>query len=117
MDQREDYCEQAARPLLKASRTEPRYWAIGIVSFVLLASVLICLLVLAPQSDRNQNVRESIRRASELAKACRVYSLKSEDNSYPSKLTDIIRYLEKPDLTDAWGNPFRYALIPNPDGV
>src|SRR5262245_8615791 len=79
--------------------------------------MLICFLVLSLQSDRNHNVRESLHRTIDFAKACRAYSLNSEDNSYPSKLTDIIRYLEKPDLTDAWGNPFRYALIPNPDGV
>jgi hypothetical protein len=83
---------------------------------LLLAAMLICFQVLSPQSDRNQDVRESIRRASVLMKACRVFSIKNE-GLFPSKLADIVKYLDHPDLTDAWGNPFHYALVPNADGV
>jgi hypothetical protein len=42
--------------------------------------------------------------------------LKSPNDSYPVKLADVLPFLDNKDITDAWGNPFHYALVANAAG-
>src|SRR5262245_33556450 len=116
MDQREDHREPVPPTISQPWLTSRQFWTIFAV-FSLLVLAVLALVQKAPtvvNQDRNFDV--SVVRAHQLLRACETYRLKSSSNSYPTKLADVVRYLEDPSLADSLGNPFHYALVPNADG-
>jgi hypothetical protein len=120
MDQREDYCELNERAPRKPWAAKRELWKVSLLAVV---AALVGLLFVprvtskkVETSIQDNKVDISIIRANQLAEACRAFRAKSPTNSYPTRLEEVIPFLDNPDLTDAWGNPFHYALDRNANG-
>jgi len=129
MDERDDYADPDSRTPLVSSTLKRRLRRIGIVTLMLVGLAVIVLLILAVVfptiSDRHYSTHVTTQHAEHLAAACRAYYQHSPDKKYPAKLTDLLKppgdigpLVHNPDeaFLDAWGQPFRYALVPNEDG-
>jgi hypothetical protein len=84
------------------------------------------LIAVQRKTDRHFNTQSAINEAGLLIEACQAYRRHPESGGkYPTNLADVIRppirsdpFLEDSGrvLIDPWGNPFRYALVPNENG-
>lgn len=121
MDQRDDYAELDARPPLVSRLLFRRGLPIGVLVLLIGAGTLIYFTTRSI-TDRHDRVYWSIIEAEKLARACRVYYTRYQ--RFPAQLADLRTtpdgrpLLENPDenFTDAWLNPFRYALVVNEVG-
>jgi hypothetical protein len=124
MSERDDYADLPIRPLLSA-RTKRRLRYGILVLILLLIGIPIFVLCSVKMSDRHYCEYRSIHRATNLAEASRIYYLNNPAKSYPANLQDLLNpptgmgpFIDGPrDLVDGWDKPFRYALVPNADGV
>jgi hypothetical protein len=121
MDQRDDYRELDTRPPWVLRFMVRRVLPVGIC--LLVVGVVIVLIVLSRPDDGYSPRLATLHRAENIALACQWYARQSPDGKYPATLAE----LQKPmtpgrapwvdEIADAWGTPFRYALIPNESGV
>ena len=134
MGDREDYAEPGTPPAWDRSAVRRRFYTFALGGLLLVvAGVLVFLLLSVKSTDRYYNVHMSLHRAKVLAQACEVYREHRPDNVYPATLSDLTRPVPgggpgqsltpardarpaSKSPTDAWGNPFRYALVPNAAG-
>jgi hypothetical protein len=98
------------------------------VAFLLVVVVLVSLLLLSVQkTDQNYNENVAIIHATSLTSACRAYYLSPRSGgTYPAKLMDLIEPPfggssfvdggDKNKLISCWGQPYKYAVIPNEQG-
>lgn len=104
-----------------------RTWAVGALAVLVAAGVV--LGALTRQTDTNANPILTAHKARDLVLACRAYRQHpGSGGRYPATLADLLAppfgggplLVEGEDpsnvLTDPWGNPFKYALVPNADG-
>ena len=120
MSEREDYGEPGAPPLWERPAVRRRVLKIGIVGLLLFGlGVLLVVFLTSRWSDRHYMTHLSISRATDAAEACRIYRDLHPKGMYPAKLADLLPFLDNSErsLKDAWGDPFRYALVLNPAGV
>ena len=111
MDQRHDYAELDARPPWFLRFLVRRALPVGLVLLGL--GVIATLNVDYKQSDRYYATHKSIAQAEKLAKICHLR--RGLDRQYPAKLADLPG-MDARELTDGWGNPFRYAVVLNEAG-
>ena len=122
MDQRADYVEPFP-PLATRPKSMRRHLnSAAIVALVLLATGLVTLKLIT-KADGWNPVNASISRADELTLACQTYRDYNPAKSLPEKLVDLLNppfdagpFISDHALKDGWGNPFRFALVPNSDG-
>ena len=122
MDQRADYVEPFPPLATRPQSIRRHLYSAAIVALVLLAAVLVTLKLIT-KADGWSPVKASISRADELTLACQVYRDFNPAKTYPEKLDDLLNppfdtgpFISDHALQDGWGNPFRYALVPNSDG-
>jgi hypothetical protein len=126
MDQRDDYREpyppEPTKPWLL--RRQRRY-DFAIAALILVAGGLTFLRWVTKTMPGLSPTRVSINRASDVAEACESYRSNSPSHSHPASLDDLRKPLPgfgllladpEHDLCDHWGNPFRYAVVPDADG-
>jgi hypothetical protein len=89
-------------------------------------AVPLAVYLVSAKTDKHDRVHVSMIDAEKFARACRIYHDRHPDQRYPDKLSDLqnppasVGHLldnPNPDFRDAWGNPFRYAVVPNAAGV
>jgi hypothetical protein len=125
MSERDDYAEPGPPPLWE--RPAIRRWAIrsGLVGLSIVLGAIIFVAVTARVTAVSSPIHLTFSRAGELAFACREYRDRHPDRLYPVKLTDLAvpsvsggPFIDNSErsFTDGWGNPFRYALVPNAAG-
>jgi len=123
MGEREDYADLNCRPWRIPRSFVKWTLRIGIVSLLVGIGVMI-YYASTPISERGWSVGWSMNRAEALAFACREYYRQNPDKKYPATLADLKKpppwfdwpAIQDYEFTDAWENPFRYALVPNADG-
>jgi hypothetical protein len=123
MDQRADYVEPYPPLATRPQSIRRHLYTIGIAALVLLAATLVTLKLATKVRDGLSPVKVSIVRASELTEACQIYRDCNPAKTYPEKLEDLLHptfyagpFVSDHILKDGWGDPFRYALVPNADG-
>jgi hypothetical protein len=94
---------------------------------VLVAMPVVFVASIHP-TDKHYNTFQAAIRAEECVWACRKYSRQPDaGGKYPARLADLLappfggesmlEAWEKDSLIDPWGNPYKYALVPNADGT
>jgi hypothetical protein len=104
-----------------------RKWSIGVqVGLVVALVVAVVLTVFTRGHVVPDRVYRAVLQAKGLTLACEAYHENpSSGNKYPAKLADLhsppfggssfLRNGEE-DLLDPWGNPFKYAVVPDAKG-
>jgi hypothetical protein len=91
---------------------------IGFVGFLLYG-------LFTPICAESVDIQNSQMNAQHVAKACELFrKYESFDGRYPQSMGDLIHGDGKPlldggdrALCDSWGEPFKYALVPNEEGI
>jgi hypothetical protein len=120
--ERENYREPGSVPLWERPAVRRRAWAGGIAGFLIGAAVL-AVVAFGGKMRSTSATSWSVERAMNLADGCRRYRLVYPEKGYPASLADLAQpipgggpLVDVDDLTDGFGHPFRYALVPNAAG-
>jgi type II secretory pathway pseudopilin PulG len=124
MDARDDYAEPGTLAPWEHPAFRRRVRAVVIALVLIGVAIGVVALVVFGQKVRSDTLTgRSVNRAMSLAEGCRNYRLTYPDRGYPAALADLAQetngvgpFADDESLTDGWGHPFRYALVPNADG-
>jgi hypothetical protein len=100
-------------------------WKWAVVVLVLLALGIVLILA-ATTYDGYSKSDQAVMQAANLTQVCEAYRVHpNSGKKYPATLADLasppfggssfLKY-GKDDLIDPWGNPFKYAIVPNEKG-
>lgn len=111
MSEKEDY----------ADNDLPRPWflrflfrrLLPISVLLLLIGTVVVALFVGTYSDKHYMTHKTISDAANIVGE--LYLQKNAGREYPVKLTDF-KLIDVTSRNDAWGNPFRYALVTNEAG-
>jgi hypothetical protein len=114
VDQRDDYRELDEQP---EWYRRPRFRKVARLLIALLVAgtvvgVAAWMSISVRPTDRYYMVYTSIQQAEMLAKVCH---LKSPDPRRPLTPADL-KIANPRELADAWGNPYKWAVVPDPAG-
>jgi hypothetical protein len=114
MDQREDYAELDARPAWFVRLPTRRRTLVAVI--VLAAGAVLLIYFGQYQTDRHYNAHVSIMDAESLARTS--FYKNKRNGQFPARLADVQADTDIAEhrLIDAWGKPFRYAVVPNEAG-
>jgi hypothetical protein len=99
-----------------------------ILVLIVLLLAVISLALSTSMTDKYYNTHKAIAQSRFLVGMCeayRNYSANPQRGKYPATLTELVKppfdggqfVVEgERDLIDPWGNPYRYAVIPNAKG-
>ena len=116
------------RPRARRRRADVRGWgwAWGVAGLVVGGGVvgLVAIVAFGLKSRGDAATRLTVHRATAVVNACRTYRGLHPDRGYPPTLADLSNpppgdgpVIDAASLTDGWGNPFRYALVPTAAGL
>jgi hypothetical protein len=117
----DDYREPGRPTAWERPEFRRRVWTAAITS-VLVVVVGVVVIVFGQKVRSVTFTGDTVARARALAEACRGYRQTYPDRNYPATLAELAKESDgvgpfyDGELTDGWGNPFRYALVPNAGG-
>jgi len=92
---------------------------------ILLVAMVIVLLCIPEFVFRSHKVwpesyrhGKAIHESSRFVQACWIYREHTPGQKFPAKLSEVLPLMELRDdkSDDPWGNPYKYALVPNEKG-